>query len=109
MSNRLGVPFVGAQGEALGIEFYELASLGAVFDRGLDSRLMALQILLAGDPERVVGVVRSAASGTGDLAGTIVIGGDVGRLFALPANHSEIGHDWPPRILDDSAGKVNRG
>jgi hypothetical protein len=91
-SNRLGVPFESAEGEALGIELYELASFGAVFHRGMDSRLMAMQILLAGDPESVVSVVRSAATGTNDLVGTIIIRDEVRRLFALPANHSEIGH-----------------
>jgi hypothetical protein len=92
MSDRLGVPFEGAEREALGIELYELAPFGAVFHRGMDSRLMALQILLAGDPEGLVTVVRSAASGTNDLVGTIAIRDDVRRLLALPANHSEIWH-----------------
>jgi predicted transcriptional regulator len=90
MSNRLGVPFEGAEGESLGIELYELASFGAAFHRGIDGRLMALQILLAGDLECVVGVVRSAAGGAEDLVGTIVISDDIRRLLALPANHSEI-------------------
>ncbi len=90
MSNRLGVPFEGAEGESLGIELYELASFGAAFHRGIDSRLMALQILLASDAESVVSVVSSAASGTNDLVGTIITRDKVRRLLALPANHSEI-------------------
>jgi hypothetical protein len=87
------VPFEGAEGKALGVELYELASFGVAFDSVMNSRLMALPILLAGDPESVVRVVRCATSGTNDLVGTIIISDEARRLFALPADHSEIGHN----------------
>jgi hypothetical protein len=92
MSNRLSVPFEGTEGKALGVELYELASFGVASDGVLNSRLVAMQVLLAGDPESVISVVRCAASGANDLAGTIIIRDDVRRLFALPANHSKFGH-----------------
>jgi hypothetical protein len=86
------MPFKGAQGEALGLEFHELAALWVTSYNISNCRLVALQELLASDPESVVRVVRCATTGTNDLVGTIRARNEVWRLFALPANDTKSGH-----------------
>jgi hypothetical protein len=93
MSDGLSMPFKGAHGEALRIEFHELAALRVTFDSIMNCRLVALQKLLASDPESVVRIVRCAATGTNDLVGTVRARNEVWRLFALPANDTKIGHN----------------
>jgi hypothetical protein len=98
------VPPERSAGFEAGLELYDLAASDGIPDGLVESRLRALNVMLATNPESVFNFVPLPATRTNGLGISIVIRDDLGRHLALAANDFDFSHTTSPTGAGDPAG-----